>query len=139
MVIKIEILNPCEIQTRGECSRLRSLSVPWKGSASSSPSSCSSALPSSPPSSSFFRSRQRWKKWEIREIYLCYFFQLVLIYTSASSTCGISTGTMNTSSISTISNKMWYHRWNFITMANKAESVVTKRLREEEPSLPFFS
>ena len=69
----IEILNPCGIQTREECSRLRSLSVPWKGSASPSPSSCSSALPSSPPSSSFFRSRQRWKKWEIREIYLCYF------------------------------------------------------------------
>ena len=26
-----------------------------------------------------------------------------------------------------------------ITMANKADSVVTKRLRQEEPALPFFS
>ena len=30
-------------------------------------------------------------------------------------------------------------RWNFITMANRVDSIVTKRLREEEPSLPFFS
>jgi hypothetical protein len=30
-------------------------------------------------------------------------------------------------------------RWNFITMANRVNSIVTKRLREEEPSLPFFS
>jgi hypothetical protein len=30
-------------------------------------------------------------------------------------------------------------RWNFIIMANKADSLVTKRLREEELSLPFFS
>ena len=29
-------------------------------------------------------------------------------------------------------------RWNFITMANRVESKVTKRLRDEEPSLPFF-
>ena len=29
-------------------------------------------------------------------------------------------------------------RWNFITLANKQDSIVTRRLREEEPSLPFF-
>ena len=26
-------------------------------------------------------------------------------------------------------------RWNFVSMANKADSLVTMRLREEEPSL----
>ena len=30
-------------------------------------------------------------------------------------------------------------RWNFIIMTNKGDSLVTKRLREEERSLPFFS
>ena len=35
--------------------------------------------------------------------------------------------------------KMWCYRWNFILMANKADSMVIKRLREKEPSLPFFS
>ena len=30
-------------------------------------------------------------------------------------------------------------RWNFTTMANRADSKVTKRLREEEEaSVPFF-
>ena len=29
-------------------------------------------------------------------------------------------------------------QWNFVTMANKADSLVTKRLRKEEPSLLFF-
>ena len=29
-------------------------------------------------------------------------------------------------------------RWNFTTMANRADSKVTKRLREEEASVPFF-
>ena len=28
-------------------------------------------------------------------------------------------------------------RWNFITMANKADSLVTKRVKELEPGLPF--
>ena len=31
------------------------------------------------------------------------------------------------------------YRWNFVTMANKTDSVVTKRHREEEPAFPFFS
>ena len=30
-------------------------------------------------------------------------------------------------------------RWNFTTMANKADSKVTKRLREVDPSVPFYS
>ena len=30
------------------------------------------------------------------------------------------------------------NKWNFVTMASRANSLVTKRLREEEPSLPFF-
>ena len=30
------------------------------------------------------------------------------------------------------------NKWNFITMTSRADSLVTKRLREEEPSLPFF-
>ena len=30
------------------------------------------------------------------------------------------------------------NRWHFITLDNKLDSVVTKRLRDEEPSLPFF-
>ena len=29
-------------------------------------------------------------------------------------------------------------RWNFTTMANRADSKVTKRLREEEASVLFF-
>ena len=29
-------------------------------------------------------------------------------------------------------------RWNFITLSNKQDSVVTKRLKDEESSLPFF-
>ena len=29
-------------------------------------------------------------------------------------------------------------RWHFVTLDNKMDSVVTKRLRAEEPSLPFF-
>jgi hypothetical protein len=29
-------------------------------------------------------------------------------------------------------------RWNFITRSNKKDSNVTKRLRMEEPGLPFF-
>ena len=29
-------------------------------------------------------------------------------------------------------------RWNFTTGANRADSKVTKRLREEEASVPFF-
>ena len=31
------------------------------------------------------------------------------------------------------------YRWHFVTYANKADSVVTKRLREQEPAFPFFS
>ena len=30
-------------------------------------------------------------------------------------------------------------RWNFTTMANKADSVVTKRLKKVEAKLPFFN
>ena len=30
-------------------------------------------------------------------------------------------------------------KWNFITQANNSDSQVTKRLKEEEPGLPFFS
>ena len=30
-------------------------------------------------------------------------------------------------------------RWDFTTVANRAESTVTKRLREEEASVPFFN
>ena len=30
-------------------------------------------------------------------------------------------------------------RWNFTTMANKADSKVTKQLREVDPSVPFYS
>ena len=64
---------------------------------------------------------QRCKKWEIREIYLCYFFLASANFwathakictsassTSAISTCGISTGTMSTSSISTIRLRLCY-------------------------------
>ena len=29
-------------------------------------------------------------------------------------------------------------RWHFITLDNKLDSVVTKRLKAEEPALPFF-
>ena len=29
-------------------------------------------------------------------------------------------------------------RWHFITLDNKLDSVVTKRLKKEEPDLPFF-
>ena len=29
-------------------------------------------------------------------------------------------------------------RWNFTTVANKADSKVTRRLREVEPSVPFY-
>ena len=29
-------------------------------------------------------------------------------------------------------------RWHFITLDNKLDSVVTKRLKTEEPDLPFF-
>ena len=31
------------------------------------------------------------------------------------------------------------YRWHFVTISNKADSMVTKRLREEEPAFPFFS
>ena len=31
------------------------------------------------------------------------------------------------------------HAKNCAIMSNKADSVVTKRLRQEEPALPFFS
>ena len=30
-------------------------------------------------------------------------------------------------------------QWHFITLDNKMDSVVTKRLRAEEPGLPFFN
>ena len=30
-------------------------------------------------------------------------------------------------------------KWNFTTLANKSDSVVTKRLRNEESNLPFFT
>ena len=29
-------------------------------------------------------------------------------------------------------------RWHFITRENKNASIVTKRLKEEKPSIPFF-
>ena len=32
-----------------------------------------------------------------------------------------------------------FNRWHFFTLANKADSMVTKKLRMEQPSLPFFS
>ena len=28
-----------------------------------------------------------------------------------------------------------FNRWHFVTLANKADSVVTKKLRKEQPSL----
>ena len=30
-------------------------------------------------------------------------------------------------------------QWNFVTWANKSDSVVTKRLKNVEPKVPFFS
>ena len=30
------------------------------------------------------------------------------------------------------------HRWNFVTRSNKSDSLVTARLRKEEPDFPFF-
>ena len=30
-------------------------------------------------------------------------------------------------------------KWNFTTLSNKADSKVTRRLREVEPSVPFYS
>ena len=32
-----------------------------------------------------------------------------------------------------------FDRWHFITVANKADSQVTKKLKKEQPNLPFFS
>ena len=30
------------------------------------------------------------------------------------------------------------YRWHFVTVTNKSDSVVTRKLREEEPTLPFL-
>ena len=30
------------------------------------------------------------------------------------------------------------HRWNFVTRANKSDSMVTARLKKEDPDFPFF-
>ena len=38
----------------------------------------------------------------------------------------------------TLDRRFGTGRWNFVTMANKADSLVTKRIRKEEPYLPFF-
>ena len=38
-----------------------------------------------------------------------------------------------------IQDPNWLDGRTILTMANKADSVVTKRLRQDEPALPFFS
>lgn len=40
---------------------------------------------------------------------------------------------------STMDNIFGRGKWKFTTMANKADSIITKRLKKEEGKLPFFN